>query len=126
MSAQELLPGRLPAALRRRLHPMPLQNVSDRAAGNVVSQIGPCDLDAPIAPIPVLFRHAKHPSLDLSGRARSPRSALATAVVVLRDQFPMPSQQGLGRDNGGDLSKILRPIPLALAANRRRWSSLNR
>jgi hypothetical protein len=33
---------------------MPLQNVSDGAAGNVVSQIGPRALDAPMAPIAVL------------------------------------------------------------------------
>jgi hypothetical protein len=34
MPAQKLLPGRLPAPLRRRFDAMPLQNLSDRAAGN--------------------------------------------------------------------------------------------
>jgi len=76
--------------LRRRLAAVPLQNLSDRAAGNLVPQIGHCPLDAPIAPIPVLFGHSNHPSLDLVGGARSPRSALATAVVFLSDQFAMP------------------------------------
>ena len=62
---------------------------------------------APIITIPGLFCHSDHPSLDLPRGARSPRSALATAVVLLGDQFPMPSQPGLACDNGSDLRQNL-------------------
>ena len=37
----------------------------------------------------------------------------------------MPSQQSFGRDDGGDFRQKSSAKPLALAANRRRWSSLN-
>src|SRR5437016_4302444 len=50
MPAQKLLPGGLPAALRRRLDPVPFQNLSDRAARNCVPQIGtmrPGSADSP-------------------------------------------------------------------------------
>jgi hypothetical protein len=40
--------------------------------------------------------------------------------VFLGDQFPMPSQQGLRRDNAGDLGKNFRPNALAFTANLRR------
>jgi hypothetical protein len=44
-----------------------------------------------VAPIPVLMCHSNHQTLDHCGGPRSPRSALATAVVLLGDQFPMPA-----------------------------------
>ena len=103
MPAQKLLPGRLPAALRRRLDPVPFQHLSDRAARNCVPQIGQCALDPPIAPIPVLLCESNHQLLDIEGCSRTPRPALRSAVVLVGNQLPMPGQQGLGRDNGGDL-----------------------
>jgi len=81
--AQELLPGRLSAPLRCRLDPVPLQNLGDRAAGYLMPQVGQCALDPMIAPIPVLFGHSNHQSLDLACSARSPGSVLSTAVVLL-------------------------------------------
>jgi len=38
----------------------------------------------------------------------------------------MPAQQGLRRDDGGNVSQKLCAMPFAFAANRRRWSSLSR
>jgi hypothetical protein len=46
MSAQKLLSSRFPAA--HWIDPVPLQNISNRAAGNLVPQIGQRTLDAPI------------------------------------------------------------------------------
>jgi hypothetical protein len=40
MSAQKLLPPRLPAPLRRRLDSVPFQDLRDGAAGKLVSQVG--------------------------------------------------------------------------------------
>jgi hypothetical protein len=34
---------------------------------------------------------------------------MGSSIVLLGDQFPMPSQQGLRRDNGGDLGQNLPP-----------------
>ncbi len=56
--AQKLLPARLPAPLRRRFDAVPLQNLSDRAAGSFVPQIGQCALDPSIASIPVFLCHS--------------------------------------------------------------------
>jgi hypothetical protein len=69
--------------------------------------MGQSALDAPIAPIPVLFGYPCHHEFDLPGRTRSPRPALAAAIVSLSDQLAMPGQQSLGRDDGGDLHQQL-------------------
>ena len=82
---------------------MPLQNLSDRAAGKFVPQIGQGTLDAPIAPIPVLFGHPCHQGFDLTESTRSPRSALATPIVFVSDQLAMPGQQRLWGDDRGEL-----------------------
>src|SRR5215469_13755802 len=39
---------------------------------------------------------------------------MGSSVVLLGDQFPVPSQQGLRRDNAGDLGKDLPPQPFGL------------
>jgi hypothetical protein len=70
--------------------PVSVQYVGNRAACHLVSQIRECALDTPIAPIPVFFGHAQHQRFDLSRRPWSSWSAMATAIVFLRDQFPMP------------------------------------
>ena len=93
---------------------MPLENLSDRAAGNCVSQIGQGTLDAPIAPIAILFSHPCHQRFDLAGGTRSPRSVLATAVVFLSDQLAMPGQQRLWGDDRGDLGQQLPSQTLGL------------
>jgi hypothetical protein len=57
MSSSDSAPG--------RLHPVSLQNRSDRAASKLVAKIGQCSLDSSIAPIAVLFCRAHHQSLNL-------------------------------------------------------------
>jgi len=74
---------------------------------NLVAQIAQGALDAPIAPVPVLFGHSDHQGLDHAGSARSPWFAIATTVILQRNQLPMPSQERLGRDNRGDLRQKL-------------------
>jgi len=111
---EKLLPGGFSLPLRRRLDAMPLQNLSDRAAGKLVPQIGQGALDAPIAPIPVLFGHPCHQRFDVAGGTRSPRSALATAVVFLSDQLAMPGQQSLWRYNRGELRQKFPPQAFGL------------
>src|SRR5215831_6578304 len=96
-----------PSPLGRRLDSVPIQNLRDGAAGKLVSQIGYRALDAPVAPVPVLFCHTHHQSFNLSGGTRSPRCPMCHSIVFLGDQFPVPGQQGLRRDNAGDLSQNL-------------------
>src|SRR5215471_13409344 len=104
---QEFLPSRLPVSLGRRLNPLPLQNLRDRAARKLVPRIRQCALDSPIAPIPVFLCHPDHQSLELARRPRPPWSALASAVVFLSNQSAMPSQQSFRRDERGHFSQQL-------------------
>jgi hypothetical protein len=53
-------------------------------------------------------------------KANSSPSQVCTTAVFLGDQFPMPSQQGLGCDNAGDLGKNLSSQHLAFTADLRR------
>lgn len=55
-------------------------------------QIGQGTLDAPIAPIAILFRHPCHQRFDLTDSTRSPRSPLATPIVFVSDQLAMPGE----------------------------------
>jgi hypothetical protein len=64
-------------------------------------------LDAPIAPIAILFGHPCHQRFDLTESTRSPRSALATPIVFLSDQLAMPGQQRFWGDDRGDLGQQL-------------------
>jgi hypothetical protein len=64
-------------------------------------------LDPTIAPILVLFGHSDDQRLDLIAGARPPRSTLSTAVVLLGDQFAMPSEQSFGRHDGSDVRQKL-------------------
>src|SRR5215472_17822612 len=91
-----------------------------------MTQIGQRSLNSPTPPTAVFFYQAHHQILDLFGFSRSAASPFAAAIVFLRDQPAMPGQQSLGRDNRGHLSQKLSSHSLALAANRRRWSSLKR
>lgn len=58
-------------------------------------------LNSPIAPIPILFSHSHHQFLDLAIGARTSGCALGGAIVFLGDEFSMPGQQGLGRNDAG-------------------------
>ena len=121
----KLLPGRLPASLRRWFDPMRLQNRCNGAAANTVSEIGQRALGAPVTPIPVLLDHSNHQRLDLDGDGRPSWSPLGGAVVFLGYQLLMPGQQRRRCDDGATSARSFRPN-LYLAANRWRWSSFNR
>src|ERR1017187_4099393 len=114
MLAQELLPGGLSNPFACRLNSVPFQHVSDGAACHCVPQIRQRALDAAIAPIPVLFGQSNYQGLDLPIGTGAARPALAGAVVFLSDQFPMPGQQGLRRNDCGHFCQELSAYPLAL------------
>lgn len=72
-----------------------------------MSEIGPRALDAPVTPIPFLLGHSNQQRLDLAGDGRPSWSPLGGAVVFLGDQLPMPDQQRLRCDDGGNLRRKL-------------------
>ena len=118
----KLLPGRLPASLRRWFDPMRLQNRCNGAAANTVSEIGQRALDAPVTPIPVLLGISNHQRLDLAGDGRSPRRGRIFLAISFRCQANSLS----GVTMVATSARSFRPNPLDLAANRRTWSSFNR
>jgi hypothetical protein len=63
--------------------------------------------DSQITPIPVLFRHPNHKRFNFPGRRRPTGLAAGATVVLVRDQPPVPAQQGLRRDNGCDFRQHL-------------------
>jgi len=74
---QKRLPSCLPNALRCRLDPVALQNVGNRAARHVMTQIRRRPLDSQITPIAVFSRHADYQGLDLLGSGQTTRLAPA-------------------------------------------------
>ena len=111
MLLEKRLPGSLSFPLRRWLNSVPHQDLSDRAATDVVPQIGECALDSSIAPGAVLIRQAHDQPLNLLRSPRSSRASLFAAVVLLRDQTPVPRQQRLGRDDRAQLDQNLPSEP---------------
>ena|ERR1017187_3002691 len=51
------------------------------------------------------LRRAEPPTPRFLGDERAARATFAGTIVFLRDQFPVPTQQGLWRYNCGDLSQ---------------------
>jgi hypothetical protein len=71
----------------------------------VVSQVGKRSENPSIAPIAILLRHPNHQGFDLTVSARPSRPATVAAVILLRNQFPVPGQQGFWRHEGSDLGQ---------------------
>jgi hypothetical protein len=115
---QELLPGRPPLALRCRLDPMLLEDVRDRAPCDVMMQVGEGSMDSCIAPVAILCGHPHQ--LPNLGHDRGPaRAAPSVAVVLPRDQLPMPRLQSVGAHDRDDVAE--HPSSrFALAASRTR------
>jgi hypothetical protein len=61
--------------------------------------------DARVAPARVLARHSLHKLRDGAGLARPTRPSLGSPVVLPCDELAVPSQDGLRRDDAGELPK---------------------
>jgi hypothetical protein len=87
---------------------MATQDVAHRQLVNAMAQVRQRPLDASIAPRWILHRHANDKLLDFIGDARSaPRWALMAAIELLRNELPIPAQEGLGRYQGGKFLQTL-------------------
>jgi hypothetical protein len=58
-------------------------------------------LNPHITPVPVLRRHTDNQRFDLFPGRRPTRTAPRTTVILVRDEFPVPCQQGLRSYDGG-------------------------
>src|SRR5437867_3446415 len=95
ISAEELLPSRLPATFRGWLDAMSSQNVGNRIVCQQMSEIGKCALNPAITPTSIFLCHSRDERRDLSGGSWPSGSALGAAIVFLGDQLSVPSQQCL-------------------------------
>jgi hypothetical protein len=97
--------GGLATALRRRFHAVPAQDVGNRGAADGMPEVGKRTLDPLTAPVAILPSHPDHQRFDFLWCSFPARQPSATAVVFLRDQLPMPSQQRFRRNDGSHLSE---------------------
>src|SRR5215510_1946844 len=114
MSAEELLPSYLPASFRSPLDAMSFQDVRNRVVCQYVTQIGKCSLYPSISPGSILFRHPHNQRGDFLSRSPSSKCSRRSAIILLRNQFPVPSHQCFWSHDGRHLcqqppTKLFRP-----------------
>jgi len=91
MGADEFLPTRVLAALRRWRDAMTLQNVSDRLIRDLMAEVGESASDAIVTPAIVLLGHAEDERLEFIANARTSRvGAMLRAVELAGDQTALP------------------------------------
>jgi hypothetical protein len=67
----------------------------------------------------IFLRHAHDQLRDLTHHARLARTTPVGKAPLLRDQAPMPPQQGIRRDYGVEFKQGFAPYRLGLALTRR-------
>jgi mono/diheme cytochrome c family protein len=72
------------------------ENAGDRAAPDLVSQIGHCSLDPCVPPRSILKRHAQNEIDDRLHDARPTGASTMAVVPFTCDHFSVPSQEGSG------------------------------
>ena len=107
---QRLLPGYLPHSFRRRFYGVLHQTVRNCAG---------CQLNGRDSTVRPGFRGSPNPGLRSPCEQPAPRSPASPdgrscAGHSIGDEFPVPSQKRLGRDNGCQLRKHLVPSSRAL------------
>src|SRR5262249_31716725 len=85
-------------------------------APNIVAQVRERALDAGIAPIAILRRHAHHELPNLGDRPWPAWPAALMTVVLSGDEMAMPGEQGVRAHDGFDLPEHARPTRFAVAA----------
>jgi hypothetical protein len=100
---QKFLPGCLLFPLWSGLDPVPFEHASNRVAGQLVPEIRNGSMEALIAPA-ILLRHSDHQSFDLRRSART--GTVGGAVILLRNQSSVPSQERFWCHDGGKLIEI--------------------
>jgi len=92
-----------------------LEHVGNRPTADPVFQIDQCSLNTRVSPASILLRHAYDQLRDVTHDGRPPYPSSLSKVPLLRNQPPMPSQEGIRRDDGVELEQSLSPYRLGLA-----------
>src|SRR2546427_70979 len=105
MSADERLPRVASLPRRGRIDTLLLQATLDRVPPQFVAYVLERSTQSRVAPTRVLPSHP-HQQTDNAGHgARSPRPAFGAAIVLLRHQFAVPTQDRIRCRHRGNLTK---------------------
>ncbi len=109
MGLEKRLPGTVAFSFGRRFDAVLPENVTDGRIGNGVAEVGQSALDAVVAPGEVLFRESEHEFPQFCGDRRTSGLVLSSRGVIpfLGDELPMPTQNGVGRDQRADFTEEL-------------------
>ena len=114
VARQKLLPSRLSAPLCCRFDLVPMENISDCAPGQLVSEIGYGTLDAAITPGTVFRRQATKVSISFLVRGRpGPRFSCPSYFCAI--SFRCHANKVSGVTKVAISARNLRPSPLARA-----------
>ena len=79
----------------------------DRVAANLVTQIVEGASNSSVAPTRVVASHLDNQLLDLGRRLGATKLAGLAAIVLLRDQSPVPAKQCVRCHQGADLEETI-------------------
>ena len=82
---------------------MSFQDVRNRVVCQYVTQIGKCSLYPSISPGSILFCYLHNQRRDFLSRSPSSRCSKRSAIILLRNQFPVPSHQCFWSHDGRHL-----------------------
>jgi hypothetical protein len=99
---EECLPRHLRTAFRCRLDAVVLQDRFDRVPRDVVAEVLQPATDAGVAPGWILVRHADDERGDVRLGGRATRPPPLRTLVLLADESPVPTQDGVGCHDAGD------------------------
>src|SRR6267378_3281267 len=105
MGADEPLPRVAPLPRRGRIDTLLLEDTLDRVPPQFVAYVLERSTQSRIAPTRVLPSHPHQQADDAGHGARSPRPAFGAAIVLLRHQFAVPTQDRIWRRHRGNLTK---------------------
>jgi hypothetical protein len=108
MRRDEFFPGRRLAALGGWCDPVALQHVADGLSGNLMTEIGQCAGDPIITPAGVFTCHPYNECFHIGRNTWAPGiRTLLRAIELLRNQPPVPGQNGGRFGRAGNLGQIL-------------------
>jgi GNAT superfamily N-acetyltransferase len=126
VSSEKRRPRHVLIALRGRIDPVFSENVCDRAAPDLMPQIGHGSLDSCIPPRSILKRHAQNEIGDRLPYARPTGASTMAVVPFTCDHFSVPSQEGIRCDQGMKFVQDLASESVRFLASRQRSVSVKR
>ena len=111
---EKLPPGRALLAFGGGFQAALLEHVSDGAPRDLMTEVAEGTPNAGVAPVAVLGGHPDDEPADRVHDPLAARSATAAAVVFPSDQLSMPAEEGIGRDQGLQVTAYPSPEALGL------------